>query len=600
MIQSLIYNQKRLLILLSVIAAALTLPSLFNGFVLDDYYHRIRMLDAVSSELLPQPNYFLGLFSFLNGRPEQSAMLVTQGVLPWWVLPDIKYTFFRPLSELTIAIDYQLWPNRAELMHLHNSFWFVLCIFAAGLFLFKFAPYPVAVLSLVFFLLEGSHGFAISWLASRNALIACAMTLFSLYFITRFVEEKNKPFYVFSLLFYLLALSAGEMGITCAAFLCLYLLIFSKVNVGRKLLYCLPIIIMTLLWLSLRAYLDFGAYGTGAYIDPFAEPMAFFYAIIEQLPIIFFSLCVGIPVEITNQLIHSNTLITHNSYLILSIFLLVIILPLFYKNKRAYFYLLAGMAASVPVLAGELQSRVLVLVSFPLLCFVAECLVSFWQMQKAKPESLIKKMVLSGPWVFSMYALGFLALLSHLIFAPIFLIFSQGLISENLGKGLKASVASLAEHKQLNTKTVLIVNPPNASAAGYLAIMLALENNINPRQMYLLSSGAYGVHMERTGSNSIELEPQQGFLIDAMDRVMRSDQFPFVAGQSLFLDGLLINISQLNKNNRPQRVGFYFSENLDSNKYLVLCWQGQGEQASLQACTLPTIGEKVWLEPVSF
>jgi len=407
---SLFKDTKGLLFFICFIAFLLSVPSLFNGFVLDDYYHRLVMSNTMYSNLLVETDYSWGLFSFLQGDSEKNSILVSKGVLPWWVFPEIKYTFFRPLSELSIAIDYFLWANNPVAMHLQNTFWFVLCVFSAGLFLFKNAPKNVAILSLIFFLLEGSHGFAISWLASRNAMIACAMSFFSLYYLSAFFQDKNIKFYIVTMVFHIMALLAGEIGITSAAFLSLYIIIFPKDSFIKKFKLCIPIIAITFFWVGLRSVLEYGAYGTGAYIDPFKYPGEFITSVIDQVPLIFFSLCVGLPVEVATYFLNASTFVNHASYLILSIFLLILLLPLYLKNKRAYFYLFSGLAACVPVLAGGLQSRVLFIVSFPVLCFVAECLVSFWEIQKIEDKPLFKKIFLNGPWYFSMYCLGFLAL----------------------------------------------------------------------------------------------------------------------------------------------------------------------------------------------
>jgi hypothetical protein len=600
MLKKLLQNENYVLLALVVIASLLTLPSLFNGLVLDDYFHRLLMLNISNAEVLEHQGMLWGLFSFLQGNSEQTTLLVNQGVLPWWTFPEIKYTFFRPLSELSIALDYQLWPESPVAMHLQNTFWFALSVWGLGLFLFYTSPKKIAFLALIFFIFEGSHGFAISWLASRNAIIAFAMSIFALYFIARFLHEKGYKFYFFALLFHIFALSAGEIGITSAAFLCLYLLIFSTELLAKRIFLCILPVLITLCWLGLRAYLGYGVQGTGAYIDPFHMPEAFFFSVIDQIGLVFFALSTGLPVEVLIQLSRVNTFFSDQFYLITSIFLLAILFPIFFKNKRAYFYLLAGLAAIIPVLAGELQSRVLFLASFPVLCFVAECLIGFQERQQAESANFFKKWLLSGSWTFLMYFLALMALLSHLVIAPLLLVYSQGLIAQALGNGLYAA----AEHSALNDedegKTLVLLNPPNASAAGYLAIMAKVNGSMRTNRTYILSSGAHGVEILRKTDSSLEIVPTMGFLADPMDRVMRSDSYSLTEGESFLFDDLIVNISELNSKNRPSRASFRFSENLDTDRYLFKCWQGSGESARLIDCKLPEIGHKMYLEPVRF
>ena len=101
-----------------VLAMLLTVPSLKTDIYADDYFHRMVMLDLLPVEQTSKDASLFGLFSFLDGNRDRTYFLIEQGVLPWWTLPEVKYTFFRPLSELSIYLDYRLWPNSFLLMHI--------------------------------------------------------------------------------------------------------------------------------------------------------------------------------------------------------------------------------------------------------------------------------------------------------------------------------------------------------------------------------------------------------------------------------------------------------------------------------------------------
>ena len=52
-----------------------------------------------------------------------NRLLVDLGAMPWWVHPEIKISFFRPLTGLTHWFDYEFYPETPFLMHLQNLIW---------------------------------------------------------------------------------------------------------------------------------------------------------------------------------------------------------------------------------------------------------------------------------------------------------------------------------------------------------------------------------------------------------------------------------------------------------------------------------------------
>jgi hypothetical protein len=74
----------------------------------DDYMQRARVdprLGAPGFACAP-----LDLFTFVSGEPSQRAVLLEEGVFGWWMAPDFRMSFWRPLSSLTHVLDHRLWP----------------------------------------------------------------------------------------------------------------------------------------------------------------------------------------------------------------------------------------------------------------------------------------------------------------------------------------------------------------------------------------------------------------------------------------------------------------------------------------------------------
>ena len=109
-------------IAVALLAMALTIPSLWNGFNFEDSFHRLILLeDPLLGESPASP---LNMFCFANGDVESNRQIKNSGAFAWWAPESFKVCFFRPLSTLTHWVDYLLWPNAPILMHFQNLVWF--------------------------------------------------------------------------------------------------------------------------------------------------------------------------------------------------------------------------------------------------------------------------------------------------------------------------------------------------------------------------------------------------------------------------------------------------------------------------------------------
>src|SRR5690606_24169357 len=89
--------------------------------------------------------------------------------------------FFRPLSELSHWLDYQLFPDSAVLMHAHSILWYMLLILVSWQLMKRLFPAAwMAGLALALHALDGSNGGAVGWIADRNALITTTFGLLTL------------------------------------------------------------------------------------------------------------------------------------------------------------------------------------------------------------------------------------------------------------------------------------------------------------------------------------------------------------------------------------------------------------------------------------
>jgi len=165
-------SHPRLPTIVTLLAVGLTLPSLWNGLNLDDYYHRLVLLG--DTRFSPASSSPLNLFCFYDGDHEENRRLMKTGMCAWFYSEKLRFCFFRPLSALTHWIDYFLWPDTPALMHLHSLLWFGILVFLAAL-LYKriIGTAWIAGLAALLFAIDDAHGASVGSLADRSALMAC-------------------------------------------------------------------------------------------------------------------------------------------------------------------------------------------------------------------------------------------------------------------------------------------------------------------------------------------------------------------------------------------------------------------------------------------
>ena len=87
-------SHPRLPIVVALLAIGLTLPSLWNGLNLDDYYHRLVLLG--DTRFSPSSTSPLNLFCFYDGNPEENRRLMKTGMFAWFYSEQPTIFFFSP------------------------------------------------------------------------------------------------------------------------------------------------------------------------------------------------------------------------------------------------------------------------------------------------------------------------------------------------------------------------------------------------------------------------------------------------------------------------------------------------------------------------
>jgi len=174
--------------------------------------------------------------------------------------------------------------------------------------------------------------------------------------------------------------------------------------------------------------------------------------------------------------------------------------------------------------------------------------------------------------------LFFSAVLAPLLFVPS--LFGV-VIFERLGQSLDEAVP--------DREVVVVVDVP-------LELVLLFPQKIRehrgepwPDHVYPLYAGVDALEIERTDERTLELRPTKGWFASPIDRVARSLDHPFRAGDRVDLSEMDVEILEVFDDGRPRRARFIFDRSLDQIGWVAWTEDGPGEWQP------PEVGESVSL-----
>lgn len=260
-------------------AVLLGLPALTGGLIADDWFHRAH-LDERATVLPEGRGPLLEMFNFFPADREFLLALRDDGIFPWWLDPDIRGGFLRPLSAVTHWIDWRLLGDRPVLHHLHSLGWVAACIAAAAAFFRTWlGPGRAAAFATLLFAVDDAHAWPTAWVANRNALVAMTFGLLAAAAHIRGRESGSLRERAVALAAFLAALLAGESGVAAGALL--VGVEFGRAEpLGVRVRRILPYVVVGAVWLTLWKLGGYGISGSGLYVDPFRSPARF----LAQLP----------------------------------------------------------------------------------------------------------------------------------------------------------------------------------------------------------------------------------------------------------------------------------------------------------------------------
>lgn len=576
--------------LLSIALGLLLLsPSLTSGLAADDWFHRLVLTGSTAIDGIHHRS--LDLFVFSNGDPAVGHAQQESGLVGWWADPTAALAFFRPLSSATHWLDYRLFPDSPFAMHVHSLLWFGLGLVALSRVYRRFLePAWLGVLALLLFSIDDAHGFVVSWIANRNALIALALGLPVLVLHDRARHDGNRCAAVLAPLCFFLALLAGESSAAVGGYLLSYAVFMEEGTLRRRVMSIAPHAAAFLVWRAVYAGLGYGTHGSGLAVDPVHDPLEFVRVVAVRLPVLLIAQLAIPPSdvwEVFPVVAPWAQPVVYAAALAVMALVCWLLWPALRRERTTRFWALGMVLAALPPCSQVPHDRLLLFVGVGGQALVARLLGAFIAREPWTTTSRFVR-------IRTLAASALLAVI-HLVIGPLWLPFrARG--PADVRSMLSVADRTVPSGPAVAHRTVVLVNPPADAFAGYLPMMRAASGRVLPGRLRWLTTAASAATIERLDDRTLAASLEDGFLSLASERMQRSARNPMPVGYTVHLGGMTVVVTAVTSDARPKSIRATFDAPLEDPALLFLRWTRDG----YVPFAIPAIGERVTLPAVDF
>ncbi|WNG34313.1 hypothetical protein F0U61_12245 [Archangium violaceum] len=552
------------------------------GFALDDYIH---LLIFEGQWPLGSP---FDLFRFAGGSPEGMRRIVQEGPYPWWTLPELKISFWRPLSSALAVLDHRLWGRNALGYHLHSLAWYLGVVALLGALLRRLWPGSLVALALLLFAVDEAHLLPVGWIANRNALVSTVLALGGLWMHLEWREARRPWALPLSLVALAASLTAGESALGVFAYLLAYELFGARGTGGERLRAIAPAAVLALVYLGVYKALGYGAYGSNMYLDPVGEPGRYLVAALGRVPALIGGL-LGVPVDLWGLSADSRPVLVGLGLggLALLVFLLRSAWSgLSEEERRHCRWLGAGALLSLlPVASSLPMGRLLFVPSVGASVLLAVVLLHAWRSRKQgwRPRGVV--------------VAGAVLALMNLVLAPLSWP-AMSMMIRQLGETTARTAQELRREldpARLPSQRVVILDARDLGTVLYTPVLWALQGNERPLSWWMLSLVQESPIVTRTGPASLALEMPRGghFLTSDAEQSVRGSEFMLETGAQVSLEGMRVTVLAADAQG-PTRLGFDFDTPLEDPSLVFLHWR----EGALRRLVPPPEGSRLELSTV--
>jgi hypothetical protein len=539
-----------------VLALLLVSPCLGVGPAADDYMHMARVdprLHAPGFAYAP-----LDLFTFVSGDAAQRRVLREEGVFGWWMAPDFRMSFWRPLSSLTHVLDHVLWPRSFVLAHAQSMLWFA-ALLAVLAVLYRRLHVPwVANLALLLYALDDARGWVLGWVANRNVLVAATLAFAALALHDRARRDGWRPGLWLAPALFALGLLGGEAALGLTGYLFAHALFMDSGPLARRLARLWPYAALSVAWLAAYKALGYGTSGGGMYLNPLDEPAAYLGATATRLPVLA-AAQVGLGIaDAWVALPPSARLVASVGAMVSLAAFAAVLAPLWRRLPACRFWALGAVLSLLPVCATYPMERLLVFAGVGGMGTVALVLADWLEgglALLARPRRLFATAVVLG------------LVVVHVVLAPL-LLPARVLLFGFLGRMGDRLEASIPRDASVRGRSLVILS----SAAEMTTFPPWMQRQVSgeprPARMRVLASCFSKVSVSRPDATTLRVRPEKGFLDNEWLRMVRGASRPFRPGEEVALSDMRIRVREVTADGRPAEADFKFGVPLEDRSLL--------------------------------
>jgi hypothetical protein len=570
----------RALWLAALLAAALALPSAFATFYCDDLGFVLR-LDGVAPSPIPGPFH---LYTFMSGDPGQRHMLVDHGPLPWWTFDGLRLSFCRPLASALFALDHAIAGHNPLPYHLHSIAWYVAAVVAAAIFLRRMLPEREAALASILFAVSPAHWMLAAWPSARHVAVSGVFAIAAIGLHVHARERSDARVPAVSLAATgcaVLALAGGETALGVFAYVGAYELIARRESIAIRLRALAPWGALFVAYAVLYKVLAFGVRGSGAYLDPIAQPAQYVTMLPARLAVFADAALLGVPSELSILFPRALPIFASLGVGALVVMALLLRRALCGSPElaRTLAWLLAGAALAVlPGAAGIPGDRILFLPNVGIASALAVVLLRAGA--KGSGTALAALPARAGVGLFA---------LTHLVLGPlVFAVNGASLASSSHAAMAAVSKAEIPARTDVNVVGIGLSDP---LVGMYLApaLWLAPRPEPRPRSVELLSMSSHDHRVKRTDDRTLEITVVDGALLeDAFEYVVRPRTALLRAGDVVPLGAWTVRVLD-DDAGRPTRFSVTLDRSVDDPSIALIIWR----DGALRALAPPRVGDEV-------
>lgn len=553
-----------------LLGALFCVSALGMPFWCDDWVQLLLIEDELGlrepvAMLTTSKHDFLGLFNafqFFGHGPEQMRQAIAHSELPWWTSPQIRLSFWRPISSALLLLDYKLFgPNPAG-FHLHSMLWYVaLCGAVGGVF--RRSLGGLAALAAALYAIDDVHWLPMAWIANRNALVAAVPALLGLLAHLRWREEAWRPGALLGPLGLALGLLGGEVALSVLAFFLSYELFAGRGGRGERLRALAPVSLVFLAWAAAYRLGGFGGGGSSLYVDPLRQPWQFLTLAPQRALILVGSALGGLPAEASVATPAAAPVAAgYGATCAVAAALMTRLCwgqldPL---ERRGLRWLVPGaLIGLVPVLATFPLDRLLLVPGMAASALVAVALRAGWRGLRGGEARVAR--------------LALLPALVHLVSPPLVCAFQRSVFANELELMDGLYARAFPDPAALPRQHVVMICASDMTIGLYLPAASLQQRRPIPASFDVLSAAQVDHRVTRTGERTLEIELVNGGLDRAfLTRLTMDLQHPFAPGDRVKLVGGEIEVLEVGKEG-PNKLRFELAASPDSPEMRLEAWR---------------------------